>query len=95
MAPTGKTSPVVPFAEPIWYTRGRNSHYNESHERLRDAVRAYVEEKITPNCAEWEEQGFVPKEVCSITFILHTLVPLRPFTRPSDVHFTSSESNLE
>jgi len=59
-----KKSAVVPFAEPVWYTRGNNSHYNESHERLRDAVRAYVEENITPNCGQWEEQGFVPKEVC-------------------------------
>ncbi|KAH8652654.1 acyl-CoA dehydrogenase/oxidase [Tricladium varicosporioides] len=53
----------VPFSEPTWYTRGKNSYYNESHQRLRDAVRMYVEERITPNCAEWETQGFVPKEV--------------------------------
>lgn len=53
----------TPFAEPLWYTRGKNSNYNASHERLRNAVRAYVAEKITPNCAEWEAQGFVPKEV--------------------------------
>ena len=56
-------STVTPFAEPLWHSRGNGVYYNASHERLRKAVRAYVDEKITPNCAEWEAQGFVPKEV--------------------------------
>lgn len=46
---------IVPFAELIWYTMGLNKNYNELHEEFRDAVRKY---------ADWEEQGFVPKEVC-------------------------------
>ncbi|TVY26055.1 Acyl-CoA dehydrogenase [Lachnellula hyalina] len=54
---------VTPFAEPLWYSRGKGVYYDSSHERLRKAVRAYIDEKITPNCAEWETQGFVPKEV--------------------------------
>lgn len=54
---------IVPFIEPVWYSRGKNSYYNESHVRLRDAVRAYIEEDITPHCADWESQGFVPREV--------------------------------
>ncbi|TVY17586.1 Acyl-CoA dehydrogenase apdG [Lachnellula arida] len=54
---------ITPFAEPLWYSRGKSVYYDSSHERLRKAVRAYVDEKITPNCAEWETQGFVPKEV--------------------------------
>lgn len=58
-----KLSKAIPFAEPLWYSRDNGPYYNESHERLRDAVRIYMEEKITPFCAEWEEQGFVPKEV--------------------------------
>ncbi|EON63137.1 hypothetical protein W97_02364 [Coniosporium apollinis CBS 100218] len=62
MSKSQEQGPVVPFAEPTWYTRV-SPYYNASHERLRDAVRAYVAEKVTPNCAEWEAQGFVPKEV--------------------------------
>jgi hypothetical protein len=65
---------VAPFAEPTWYSRGSTTYYNESHERLRNAVQAYVKEKITPNCAEWEEQGFVPKEVSPLvlrTYFIH------------------------
>jgi len=54
---------LTPFAEPLWHTRPSEVYYNESHRRLRDTVRVYISEKITPNCAEWEEQGFVPKEV--------------------------------
>lgn len=56
-------SAITPFVEPLWYSRGESPYYNATHERLRNEVRAYVAEKITPNCAEWEAQGFVPKEV--------------------------------
>ena len=55
---------LVPFGEPLWYSRASSPYYNASHERLRDEVRAYVAEHITPHCAEWEEAGHVPKEVC-------------------------------
>jgi hypothetical protein len=58
-----KLSLVTPFAEPTWYSRRGSPYYNKSHELLRQAVRDYVTEKITPNCAEWEAQGFVPREV--------------------------------
>jgi hypothetical protein len=54
---------ITPFVEPTWYSREKSVYYNESHNRLRDAVQAYVEEKITPYCAEWEAQGFVPVKV--------------------------------
>ncbi|KAG0648044.1 acetyl-CoA dehydrogenase [Hyphodiscus hymeniophilus] len=54
---------VTPFAEPVWHSRGNRLYYESSHERLRKAVRAYVDIEITPNCAEWEAQGYVPKEV--------------------------------
>lgn len=63
MSNSNGISAVVPFAEPLWYTRNSSPFYNDSHRRLRDAVQTYVAEKITPNCAEWEAQGFVPKEV--------------------------------
>jgi hypothetical protein len=54
---------IAPFGEPLWHTRPTAAYYNDSHIRLRDTVRAYVSENITPNCAEWEEQGFVPAKV--------------------------------
>lgn len=57
-------SSVVPFGEPLWYSRGSSPYYNDSHKRLRDSVRAYIEDHIIPHCAEWEAAGHVPKEVC-------------------------------
>jgi hypothetical protein len=69
MSNSQSVSSVTPFVEPLWYSRGGSPYYNATHERLRDEVRAYVEEKITPNCAEWEAQGFVPKEVGSSSLI--------------------------
>lgn len=63
MTDSQSLSSVTPFVEPLWYSRGGSPYYNVTHECLRDEVRAYVEEKITPYCAEWEAQGSVPKEV--------------------------------
>lgn len=54
---------ISPFADPLWYTRGHSPYYNESHIRLRDEVRAYVDQYIAPNCEEWEKNGAVPLEV--------------------------------
>ncbi|CZR54816.1 related to acyl-CoA dehydrogenase [Phialocephala subalpina] len=56
-------APSIPFTEPTWYSRKSFPYYNASHEKLRDEVRAYIAEKITPNCADWEAAGAVPKEV--------------------------------
>ncbi len=63
MSPQRKAQESAPFAEPLWHSCPTEAYYNDSHIRLRDTVRAYVSEKITPNCAEWEEQGFVPAKV--------------------------------
>ncbi|KAF2246219.1 acyl-CoA dehydrogenase NM domain-like protein [Trematosphaeria pertusa] len=51
-----------PWAEPSWYSSLASPYYNESHKRLRNALRAYVDEDIKPYMLEWEEKGDVPKE---------------------------------
>lgn len=51
-----------PFAEPSWYNALASPYYNESHRRVRDYVRRYVEEYIAPNIQVWEENGLVPDE---------------------------------
>lgn len=58
-----------PYADPIWYSRGISPYYNESHKRLREDVRQYVDTHITPFCAEWERQGSIPEEVGPPTFL--------------------------
>jgi len=41
----------------------RSPFFTEEHEMLRDQVRRFVEEDIKPYGANWEQQGFVPREV--------------------------------
>ena len=54
-----------PYAEPPWYNAINSPYYKASHRHLREFIRAYVDEYIIPNCEEWENQGFIPKEVFS------------------------------
>ncbi|KAI1374310.1 acyl-CoA dehydrogenase [Hypoxylon crocopeplum] len=53
----------TPFAEPLWYSRPGNPHYSDSHRKLREEIRRYVDTEIEPFCSEWEANGFVPKAV--------------------------------
>jgi acyl-CoA dehydrogenase len=41
----------------------RSPFFGEEHEMLRAQVRRFVEEGIKPHAAQWEEAGFVPREV--------------------------------
>ncbi|EPE31947.1 Acyl-CoA dehydrogenase NM [Glarea lozoyensis ATCC 20868] len=53
----------IPYAEPLWYSRDKTPHYNDSHRHLRKEVRRYFDEEIIPFAYEWEESGKVPDEV--------------------------------
>lgn len=37
--------------------------FSPEHEMLRDTVRRFVQERVVPHAAAWEEAGFVPREV--------------------------------
>jgi alkylation response protein AidB-like acyl-CoA dehydrogenase len=52
-----------PWAEPAWYNSLVSPYYNDSHKRLRNALRAYIDENIKPYMLDWEEQGEAPAEV--------------------------------
>ncbi|KAJ1548766.1 hypothetical protein HK405_015457 [Cladochytrium tenue] len=52
----------VPFADPLWLTRGTSPYYDDSHRRLQKEVREYVNTHLVPFCDEWEAQGFIPPE---------------------------------
>ena len=41
----------------------RSPFFTEEHETLRAQVRRFVEQEIKPHAAQWEEAGFVPREV--------------------------------
>ena len=53
----------APFADPLWYTTLDSPFYNDSHRQLVKFLRRYVDEELTPFCAEWEESGCVPDAV--------------------------------
>lgn len=55
-----------PWSEPAWYNTLSSPYYNDSHRRLRKAVREYLDEHVIPYEEEWEEAGVVPKEVSLI-----------------------------
>ena len=42
-----------------WYS----PYYNESHRKLRAAVRAFVDKEVTPYCFTWDEQKKIPREL--------------------------------
>ncbi|KEZ41687.1 Acyl-CoA dehydrogenase domain-containing protein [Scedosporium apiospermum] len=52
----------APFAEPAWYNALASPYYNDSHRRLRNYVRSYLEKNVFPYVEEWEEEGSVPKD---------------------------------
>jgi alkylation response protein AidB-like acyl-CoA dehydrogenase len=51
-----------PWAEPSWYSSLVSPYYNDSHKRLRNALRSYIDENIKPYMLEWEEKGEAPAE---------------------------------
>lgn len=51
-----------PWSEPAWYNSLVSPYYGESHKKLRDAVRKYVDENVMPYMLEWEEKGEAPVE---------------------------------
>ncbi|KAK3181846.1 hypothetical protein K4F52_006913 [Lecanicillium sp. MT-2017a] len=55
--------PDIPWSEPAWYAGMESSYYNDSHRRLRDTVRQFVDENILPHALDWEAKGEAPKEV--------------------------------
>lgn len=54
---------TTPFAEPLWYSRTDNPNYTDSHRRLQQAIRRYVDTELVPFVSEWEEKGAVPPNV--------------------------------
>ena len=40
----------IPFGDPYWYQDWYSPYYNETHRKLRAAVRVFVEKEIMPNC---------------------------------------------
>ncbi|KAI7484075.1 acyl-CoA dehydrogenase [Hortaea werneckii] len=53
---------LSPWSEPAWCHGIPSPYYNDSHKKLRDAIRAYVDERILPYSLDWEAKGEAPRE---------------------------------
>ncbi|KAJ9655503.1 hypothetical protein H2201_008788 [Coniosporium apollinis] len=53
---------LAPWAEPAWYNSLHSPYYNDSHRRLREYIRSYIDTNVLPYSLEWEEKGEAPRE---------------------------------
>ncbi|PFH58621.1 hypothetical protein XA68_13438 [Ophiocordyceps unilateralis] len=62
MSPDAKLqlSEQIPWSEPAWHHSLSSPYYNESHRRLRDKIREYVDTHVLPSAPAWEEAGEAP-----------------------------------
>lgn len=51
------------MVDPYWYQDWSSPYYNESHRKVRAAVRAFVDKEIVPYCHAWDEAKGMPKEI--------------------------------
>nr|AAK63186.1 probable acyl-CoA dehydrogenase [Rhizophagus intraradices] len=59
----GPFGDLVPFGDPYWYQDFYSPYYNDSHRRVRAAVRKFVETEIMPYAYEWDEAKRIPQEL--------------------------------
>ncbi|KAI9318351.1 acyl-CoA dehydrogenase/oxidase [Dichotomocladium elegans] len=52
-----------PYGDPTWYQEWNSPYYNDSHVRLRNQIRAFVDKELMPYCHEWSENKRIPHEV--------------------------------
>ena len=64
MASKSQLSPVGtgPWSEPAWSLGIASPYYNKSHVKLRDTLRAYINEHILPGSLDWEAKGEAPRD---------------------------------
>ncbi|ORX77514.1 acyl-CoA dehydrogenase NM domain-like protein [Basidiobolus meristosporus CBS 931.73] len=53
---------LIPFGDPSWYY-APSPYYNDSHKRLRAALRKFVDSEIMPFTHEWDEAKKIPQEL--------------------------------
>ena len=64
MASKTNSSPIntAPWSEPAWSHGIASPYYNESHRKLRNTLRAYINEHILPYQHDWTAKGEAPGE---------------------------------
>uniref|UniRef100_A0A0G4IBZ9 Cytochrome b5 heme-binding domain-containing protein n=1 Tax=Chromera velia CCMP2878 TaxID=1169474 RepID=A0A0G4IBZ9_9ALVE len=54
---------MVPYGDPAWYQGHKSPYYNETHRKVRKAVRHWVETELKPYVDEWDEAKKLPKSI--------------------------------
>ena len=72
------------FGDPYWYQSWNSPFYKASHRRLRAFMRKFIDEEITPNCHEWDNQRQIPQKVFKRFAELGLLASLVSNTWPSE-----------
>ena len=52
---------LAPWSEPAWNYMS-SPYYNDSHKKLRDYLREYINKNVLPHSLAWEEKGEAPRE---------------------------------
>ncbi|KAH8658463.1 acyl-CoA dehydrogenase-like protein [Xylariales sp. PMI_506] len=76
MPPTKPYGSHLPWSEPSWYSGRPSPYYKESHRKLRDYMRKWVDENFASKAEEWEAAGAVPPEIYAKCAEAGLLVPI-------------------
>lgn len=63
LEPLEEYGDLIPFADPMWYQGYLSPYFNEYHAKLRDRIRAWVDEHIQPYVDDWEAQQEIPEQL--------------------------------
>ena len=72
----------VPFSEPPYLLGLPSPYYSSSHLRWQKACRAFIDEHLTKNALEWENEGDIPSSVFQTFAENHMLLPTLPAPLP-------------
>ncbi|GAA5980538.1 hypothetical protein JCM11641_006673 [Rhodosporidiobolus odoratus] len=53
---------LVPFGDPFWYQDWASPYYNDSHCKVRSAIRNFTDTYLTPNAHAWDEAHEIPPQ---------------------------------
>lgn len=59
--PEGALRPAaVPYGEALGFWRKHSPYYTQSHDRFREALRAFYDREVAPDAVQWDEDGTRP-----------------------------------
>jgi alkylation response protein AidB-like acyl-CoA dehydrogenase len=51
------------FGDPSWYQAYNSPYYNDTHKKVREIFRAFVDEHLMGECHTWDEEMQIPPEI--------------------------------